>query len=667
MKRPILLLFLLSISFNFLSQEIIEVDSLQHPWYRPSINYIQFYNRTAFQNFNDAILNSKNNKTTILHLGDSHIQSEIPTGVTRQLLQKKYGEGGRGFVFPYSAAKTYSSIHYSSKHEGNWTYAKTLKLPPAHPLGVVGMSIRTEDSLASFTLTFNSKLPTTYTEVRIYCDVDSTSYDLVFETDGKQIPIEVFNTQRLNKTGYITLTLPSISNVITLKCSKTAKRQNKFLFYGMEINSSEDKGIIYHSAGVGGGRFRGLLSSEKLMSQVKTLNPDLVILDYGTNDFLYDDSIKANLKNEIKEIITKIRVVSPITTIILCSTQDLYYHQKNIQSCEKFSQLIKSISKEMDCAFWDWYWISGGPRELKNWMKEGLARTDLIHLTSAGYKVKGKLFYDAIENSLDRMEKNKEMNSLILDINAIKNKKQSEPIVDDTLSTQLKIMDQIVKEKKSILKDSTTIEVTKTEQTSTETATTLQQEKETQNNNNSSIQNISKAESSIQNQTNENPAKINTQQTVEKINTEHIMSKVDTILPPKKEVITELKPKVNFTESKPLKINPEIKLISKEHFLNTQLVSASNTNNSKTVNKNITQISETTSNHPDDFKANNEQNQLKTKPNTQKNNTMIYKVKNGDNLSIIAAKFDISVNDLKKWNRLRDNNLSVGETLLIKR
>lgn len=46
---------------------------------------------------------------------------------------------------------------------------------------------------------------------------------------------------------------------------------------------------------------------------------------------------------------------------------------------------------------------------------------------------------------------------------------------------------------------------------------------------------------------------------------------------------------------------------------------------------------------------------------------MIYKVKNGDNLSIIAAKFDISVNDIKKWNNLKNNNLSVGETLLIKR
>jgi LysM repeat protein len=319
----------------------------------------------------------------------------------------------------------------------------------------------------------------------------------------------------------------------------------------------------------------------------------------------------------------------------------------------------------MDCAFWDWYWVSGGPRELKNWMKEGLARTDLIHLTSAGYKVKGKLFYDAIENSLNQMEKNKELNSLIIDLNPIKNKKQNEPILNDTLSTQLKIMDQIVKEKTISEKDTSTLETKKTENSIPENPISQKNESTQPINSN---QNPKPTESLNQAQQKEIQTKVIEKSTTEKIvNNEIAKVKIDSIQTSQKVTSTNSSPKIIASGNKPQKINPANKLISKEHFQNTVLVSSSSNTKPKTVNKNITSISESTINNSVDYNTINETNQVNSKPAIQKTGTMIYKVKNGDNLSIIAAKFDISVNDLKKWNKLKDNNLSVGETLLIKR
>jgi LysM repeat protein len=319
----------------------------------------------------------------------------------------------------------------------------------------------------------------------------------------------------------------------------------------------------------------------------------------------------------------------------------------------------------MDCAFWDWYWVSGGPRELKNWMKEGLARTDLIHLTSAGYKVKGKLFYDAIENSLNQMEKNKELNSLIIDINPIKNKKQNEPVLNDTLSTQLKIMDQIVKEKTISQKDTSNLETKKTENYIPENPIS-QKNESTQPVN--SIQNTKPTESLNQPQQKEIQTKVIEKSTTEKIvNNEIAKVKIDSIRTSQKVITTNSSPKIIASGNKPQKINPAIKIISKEHFENTILVSSSSNTKPKTGNKNISSISESTNNNSQDYNAINETNQVNSKPTTQKSGTMIYKVKNGDNLSIIAAKFDISVNDIKKWNNLKNNNLSVGETLLIKR
>lgn len=42
-----------------------------------------------------------------------------------------------------------------------------------------------------------------------------------------------------------------------------------------------------------------------------------------------------------------------------------------------------------------------------------------------------------------------------------------------------------------------------------------------------------------------------------------------------------------------------------------------------------------------------------------------YTVKRGDNLSIIANKYKVNINDVKKWNNLRSNNLQAGQKLKI--
>lgn len=45
--------------------------------------------------------------------------------------------------------------------------------------------------------------------------------------------------------------------------------------------------------------------------------------------------------------------------------------------------------------------------------------------------------------------------------------------------------------------------------------------------------------------------------------------------------------------------------------------------------------------------------------------TKLYKVKSGDNLGEISNKYDVSVADIKKWNKLKNNNVAVGKNLKI--
>src|SRR5574337_208360 len=89
-------------------------------------DYIQFFHRGDLDHFYKSWKNTKNKKLSIVHLGDSHLQSDIYPARIRRNFQNIHGDGGRGLIFPYSAAKTYSSIEYKTTHTGDWTYGKEI-------------------------------------------------------------------------------------------------------------------------------------------------------------------------------------------------------------------------------------------------------------------------------------------------------------------------------------------------------------------------------------------------------------------------------------------------------------------------------------------------------------------------------------------------------------
>jgi membrane-bound lytic murein transglycosylase D len=48
---------------------------------------------------------------------------------------------------------------------------------------------------------------------------------------------------------------------------------------------------------------------------------------------------------------------------------------------------------------------------------------------------------------------------------------------------------------------------------------------------------------------------------------------------------------------------------------------------------------------------------------TTRSATKYYKVKRGDNLGLIANKYDVAVAEIKKWNGLRGNTIAYGKSL----
>jgi len=375
-------------------------------------NYIQFSNPELFQELMLGLQSAKTKGFSIVHFGDSHIQAEGPTSVTRKNLQDKYGDAGRGMMFAYSAANTYTSVQYSTSHSGNWTYAKSFQASPKLPIGVSGMTVNTIEKNAS--LTFKLKYPSpNYKKLKLFIDIDSTSFDFNLITNKDTFFIKT-SDYFTNSKPYIELNIPSNTSIITMQVVQNKATQGHFEFYGMSLESTNFNGVIYHSVGVGASQFGSLLIEQLLENQLPALKPNLLILDFGTNNYLYDNQVKPELGPQIEQIIHDLRKYAPKAMILLTSTQDLYFKSNPVTAGIEFRNLVDSLAKKNNCFFWDWYAVAGGKKSLTKWRDAGYAQTDLVHLTNKGYELKGQLFFEAIENSIDSLSKNTSISNLIL-------------------------------------------------------------------------------------------------------------------------------------------------------------------------------------------------------------------------------------------------------------
>ena len=120
--------------------------------------------------------------------------------------------------------------------------------------------------------------------------------------------------------------------------------------------------------------------------------------------------------------------------------------------------------------------------------------------------------------------------------------------------------------------------------------------------------------------------------------------------------VTEIK-KWNGLRSNSAPLGRNLKIVSTERIAYKS---------KKEVVKDTIAKSETTAIASVDSKPAKTEKVFKTEKVTVfKDVTKYYKVKKGDNLGEIASKYDVSVADVKKWNKLKGNNIALGANLKI--
>ena len=389
-KRLILsLLLLLGCSAAALAQH--------YPFVRTDLNHLQYPagdspDYAHFLRKLDTLLLTGRADVRVLHVGGSHVQAGTWSDrLRRRFLSLRYGmDGGRGLVFPYSAAQTNTPTSYNSSWSGNWEGVTCLK-PGDVQLGLTGLAVTAQDTSARAIIDLLPRERMQFQQHYAFKQVDVLG-------DGKLEPILLLggrDTLRgVQGTRLTHFDLPYYTDWLQLAFTG----EGKYTLRGLYLDRPTG-GFTLCEAGVNGAYTGAWLRCECWEEDLRRVRPDLVIFSIGINDIQGEDFDVQRFKRHYRELIGRVLAVNPHCAILFSGINDSWRRRHWNSHTPEVEQAFYELAQQYRGVFWDWYGVMGGAQSMERWQEAGLAQADKIHMTAGGYRLVGDLLFDAIMES----------------------------------------------------------------------------------------------------------------------------------------------------------------------------------------------------------------------------------------------------------------------------
>lgn len=370
----------------------------RYDFIRYDLNRItQFRDSSLFESLYtkmDRLFERGEGKINIVQFGGSHVQADIHTGRLRTRLHTFYPgvKGSRGFLFPYKAAGTNNPFNYTVQYYGNWKSCRNVQASPCD-LGVAGISVTTSDSVSGFMIFSDTRYaePYDFNRFRVYHNTEDLSFDIDF---GDKNAVDFKWTNK--KVGYTEFVLNRYTDTLSVKITRSPLCTGDFTLYGFQM-LNDDPGFVFHSIGVNGAAVPSYLKCVYLTKQLRELEPDLVIFSIGVNDAHGSNFSPAAFEANYERLIAMVREAAPKTAILFITNNDTYFRKKYVNpNATAVQGVMNKLAAKHGFAVWDLFTIMGGYGSMATWDKNGLAASDRIHFTRAGYTLIGDLMFDAM-------------------------------------------------------------------------------------------------------------------------------------------------------------------------------------------------------------------------------------------------------------------------------
>ncbi|MBN2484589.1 MAG: hypothetical protein JXB34_01315 [Bacteroidales bacterium] len=362
-------------------------------------------------------------KINIVHIGGSHLQADVYSHQIRKRLQTLQADmnGGRGFVFPYRAARTNNPSNYRISFSGSWETCKNTQFNRICPLGLSGISVKTSDNKARISINPNTDPEISYSFTRVKVFHLPSMYNLRISVNDSLFA-GIYDTLG----GFSLFEIPE-SYSLNMFLHKADSINSEFTLFGISLEN-DSPGLVYHAIGVNGARLSSYINCQFYSQHLAALEPDLLIFSIGTNDANTRDFDNNRYRIEYEQLIEISKIAAPNAVVLVTVPNDCYYMKRYVnRNTEIMKDEIFSLAKTNNYIVWDFYTAMGGLNSSQTWYNNGLMQHDRIHFNREGYLIKGDLFVTAFlraweKNLADRTEKK---------ISQFKGNNMSNPLVID--------------------------------------------------------------------------------------------------------------------------------------------------------------------------------------------------------------------------------------------
>jgi lysophospholipase L1-like esterase len=333
--------------------------------------------------------------TRIVHYGDSPTTADLITGDTRKLLQNRFGDGGHGFCLLAKPWAWYDHNGVSIQGSG-WTIDPATQSKLRDGLyGLGGVSFR-GDSGAHTNLTLKDSGHTAL-EVSYLRQPGGG----VFQVSAEGRMLATVDTKaRAVEAGYTVIDIPPNSRHFEILVASGPVR-------GLGVRFEKPgPGVEYDSLGLNGAFvsvLARLFNAEHWGGELQHVQPDLVIINYGTNESGYASFVDQSYGKELKEVVRRIRAALPGASILLMSPMDRGTREAGgeigtMPTIPRLVTIQQRVAMETGCGFFNTFLAMGGPGTMGQWYQAEprLVGGDFIHPMPAGAKIVGNLLYQAL-------------------------------------------------------------------------------------------------------------------------------------------------------------------------------------------------------------------------------------------------------------------------------
>jgi lysophospholipase L1-like esterase len=325
----------------------------------------------------------------IVHYGDSPTTADLITGDARELLQDRFGDGGSGFVLIAKPWAWYG--HHGVDVDGNGWQIDTAVGSMREAAYGLGGAIFTGQDGASTTIRLDSG---NSTSIEVEYMQHPGGGSLSVSANGVLVG-SVSTAGDAGKNGAASVALPGGTKVVQLRVSGGSVQ-----VFGVAL-ASGTRGLTYDSIGLNGASTTVMSRAFNPANWADALqhrNPDLVIINYGTNESGFPGYVDKQYEGELRRAIARVRAALPQASILVMSPMDRGTKADGdaiitMPAIPRIVAIQQRVSGELGCGFFDTYDAMGGNGTIAKWYdgQPRMVAADLIHPSPQGARIVARL------------------------------------------------------------------------------------------------------------------------------------------------------------------------------------------------------------------------------------------------------------------------------------